>query len=176
MAQVATTDAAVHTALTAGNKAEALMLMTNFTVTAGDRGPVPSKHPSPSFLPPHPLYRARSLKTPSPSFLPPHPLCRALSSPHHRPDRARYSHSHTHMSCPLHPRASAIPHLRSCAHQRPLTALVEWRSLWSDLFVKYRDGFTNKVPPKQKCENGNKVNCTFRWIPDSDETGYTDAW
>ena len=37
------------------------------------------------------------------------------------------------------------------------TALVEWRTLWSTLFVKYRDGFTNKAPPKQKCEGDNKV-------------------
>lgn len=41
---------------------------------------------------------------------------------------------------------------------------------------RYRDGFTNEVPVLPKCENGETKNCTFREIPHSVETGYSDAW
>jgi len=54
--------------------------------------------------------------------------------------------------------------------------LTNWRDFWMHLFSRYRDGFTNKAPVLPMCADGKTENCTFREIPDSEETGYTDSW
>lgn len=52
----------------------------------------------------------------------------------------------------------------------------EWLEFWMFLFSRLRDGFLNMPAPIPQCKEGQKENCTFRYVPESEQAGYTDAW
>lgn len=49
-------------------------------------------------------------------------------------------------------------------------------SLSRFVLCRYRDGFINEAPKLPMCQNGETKNCTFRAVPDSVPTGYSDSW
>jgi len=55
--------------------------------------------------------------------------------------------------------------------------VAEWRTFWMFLFSRFRDGFTTTTTTsKPVCTEGQTKDCTFRLIPDCQETGYSDTW
>lgn len=52
----------------------------------------------------------------------------------------------------------------------------DWRNFWMYLFSHTRDGFTTTAPKAKQCVGKQKKACTSRAIPDTAETGYSEAW
>eukprot|EP00658_Telonema_sp_P-2_P081495 TRINITY_DN8368_c0_g2_i1.p1 TRINITY_DN8368_c0_g2~~TRINITY_DN8368_c0_g2_i1.p1 ORF type:complete len:591 (+),score=127.92 TRINITY_DN8368_c0_g2_i1:117-1889(+) len=52
----------------------------------------------------------------------------------------------------------------------------QWRQFWMYLFARTRDGLTVLPGKLAQCSPGQTRGCTSRYVPDTEESGYTQDW